>query len=241
MPNLDTLGARIKYFREKLGLSQDELALRVGATQQSIQSLETGKTKKSNFLPHIAKVLGIDIHALLDGSAQLNQLLSAPSSTIETARKIPLFSTQHSDLAYAYLKDQTIMPPTGKWVAVDASLPFLESGPRLFALKLNLGDEAFKPEFRPGDQLIVDPDAPLQPSDLVIVYKKGADRLIPTRYRVITVWGTDVEFQLVSIHPDFPSFAKSELDTLEIMGSVTQMRRPISARVRLTVLEDLSK
>jgi SOS-response transcriptional repressor LexA len=121
---------------------------------------------------------------------------------------------------------------------MDYSLPFAESGLRLFALKLSLSDEAFQPEFRPGDQLVIDPDAPIQPSDPVIVFKPGAERLNLNRYRVVSQSGADIDYELVSIHPDFPSFAGDELKSLQILGSVIQMRRPTSSRIRLAVLEE---
>jgi SOS-response transcriptional repressor LexA len=140
-------------------------------------------------------------------------------------------------LVRAYLKDQSVQSPSGKWVAMDYSLPFAESGPRLFALKLGLSDEVFQPEFRPGDQLVIDPDAPLQPSDPVVVFMSGSERLNLRRYRVVSQSGADVDYELVSIHPDFPSFSGIELDSVEILGPVIQMRRPVSSRVRLAVLE----
>jgi SOS-response transcriptional repressor LexA len=121
---------------------------------------------------------------------------------------------------------------------MDYSQPFAESGPRLFALKLTLSDEAFQPEFRPGDQLVVDPDAPIEPSDPVIVLKSGADRLNLRKYRVLSQSGSDIDYELVAINPDFPSFSGIELKSLEILGAVIQMRRPISSRLRLGVLEE---
>jgi hypothetical protein len=154
-----------------------------------------------------------------------------------STRRVPLFSTRDCEWVHAYLKDQSVQSPTGKWVEIDSSLPFAESGPRLFALKLELSDEAFQSEFRPGDQLVIDPDAPIQPSDPVIVFKPGAERLNLSKYRVLSQSGSDVDFELISIHPDFPSFAGDELKLLEILGPVIQMRRPISSRIRLAVLE----
>jgi hypothetical protein len=103
---------------------------------------------------------------------------------------------------------------------------------------LGLSDEAFQPEFRPGDQLVIDPDAPVQPSDPVIVFRPGAERLNLSKYRVLSQSGSDIDYELISIHPDFPSFAGTELKFLEILGPVIQMRRPISSRVRLAVLEE---
>lgn len=236
--NLQTMGARVRHYRERLGLSQEELAWRVGAAQQTIQSLESGKIRKSTFLPQIAKTLGVDFDTLLFGKLQPASLKAAKPLLTATARRVPLFATRDCEWVQAFLQDQSVQSPSGKWVSMDYSLPFAESGPRLFALKLGLSDEAFQPEFRPGDQLVIDPDAPIQPSDPVIVFKPGAERLNLNRYRVLSHSGTGVDYELVSIHPDFPGFAGIELETLQILGPVLQVRRPISSRVRLAVLEE---
>jgi len=239
--NLNTVGMRVRHYRERLGLSQDELAARVGAAQQTIQSLESGKIRKSTFLPLIAKEFGVDFDALLFGNEPPTLASAARPLLMASTRRVPLFSTRDCDLVHAYLKDQSVQSLTGKWVALDYSLPFAESGPRLFALKLGLSDEAFQPEFRPGDQLVIDPDAPIQPSDPVIVLRPGAERLNLSKYRVLSQSGDEVDYELISIHPDFPSFAGAELKSLEILGPVIQMRRPVSSRVRLAVLEEQAR
>lgn len=234
----DTVGCRVRHYRERLGLSQEELAARVGAAQQTIQSLESGKIRKSTFLPHIARELGVDFDTLLPGGGNPGPARGAGALPMASTRRVPLFSTRDGGPVRAYLEDQSLGSPTGKWVAMDYSQPFAESGPRLFALKLSLSDEAFHPEFRPGDQLVVDPDAPIQPGDPVIVFKPGAERLNLRKYRVLSQSGPAVEYELVSINPDFPSFSGPELQALEILGPVIQMRRPVASRVRLAVLEE---
>ncbi len=236
-----SIGARVKYFRERLGLSQDELAVRVGAAQQTIQSLESGKIRKSTFLPHIAKELGVDSDTLIFGNEQFTPINVSPTLSMASSRRVPLFSTSDVKLIHAYLKDDQIQSPSGKWVAMDYSLPFSESGPRLFALKLELSDEAFQPEFRPGDQLVIDPDAPIQPTDPVIIYKHDAGRLNLCKYRVVSESESNTNYELISIHPDFPSFAGTQLKSIEILGPIIQMRRPISSRVRLAVLDQQTR
>lgn len=235
---VDSVGLRVRHYRERLGLSQEELAARVGAAQQTIQSLETGKIRKSTFLPHIARELGVDFNALLFGGG----VASLPQSTrpllMASTRRVPLFSTRDSTLVRGYLGDQSVSSPTGKWVAMDYSQPFAESGSRLFALKIALSDEAFQPEFRPGDQLVIDPDAPIQPGDPVIVFVPSMERLKLCKYRVLSQAGTATDYELISINPDFPSFSGAELQALEILGPIIQMRRPVASRVRLAVLEE---
>lgn len=227
------VGCRVRQYRERLGLSQDELAVRVGAAQQTIQSLETGKIRKSTFLPHIAKELGVDLDVLLFGS-------DSPTAAHPQMhnRRVPLFSTRDSTQVLAYLNDAHRPLPACKWLSLDDSQPFASTGPRVFALKLLVSDEAFQPEFRPGDQLVIDPDAPVQPGDPVIVFKPGAERLNLRKFRALSQTGPAIDYELVSINPDFPSFSGAELKSLEILGTVIQMRRPIASRVRLAVLEE---
>jgi transcriptional regulator with XRE-family HTH domain len=235
--SLPTLGARVRFYRERLGLSQDELALSVGAAQQTIQSLESGKIRKSTFLPHIAKALGVDLDYLLFGRDQT--VVSATQPIImATARRVPLFTTCDCDSVLAFLQDQAVESPSGKWVYMDYSLPFAGSGTRLFGLKLTLSDDAFQPEFRPGDQLVIDPDAMVQPSDPVVVYKSGTERLDLKRYRVLSQSAEGIAYELTPIHPDFPSFSGKELLSIQVLGLVLQVRRPVSSRVRLAVLEE---
>lgn len=236
--NLLPIGARVRYYRERLGLSQDELAMRVGAAQQTIQSLESGKIKKSTFLPHIAKELGIDVDHLLFGKEPAQPIAALHPLLTATARRVPLFATRDYECVLAFIADQAVASPSGKWVSMDYSLPFAESGSKLFALKLSLSDEALQPEFRPGDQLVVDPDAPIQPGDPVVVFKPGDERLNLYRYRVLSQSANRVDYELVAIHPDFPGVNGTDLQSLQMLGPVIQMRRPVSSRVRLAVLEE---
>jgi transcriptional regulator with XRE-family HTH domain len=68
-PNKDLkqLSARVKYFREKKGWSQAELANRMGRDKQWIQRVENGTTNiKFTSICRIAKCLGIAVSKLTD-------------------------------------------------------------------------------------------------------------------------------------------------------------------------------
>ncbi len=62
-----SIGVRVKARREELRLTQSELATRAGTTQQSIEQLESGKTKRPRYLPELARALSIDPDFLLHG------------------------------------------------------------------------------------------------------------------------------------------------------------------------------
>jgi transcriptional regulator with XRE-family HTH domain len=63
---MDTLGTRLKAAREAAGLTQQQLAERVGMSgQQAIQAIETGKSKNPTKLVDIARACGVTPEFLL--------------------------------------------------------------------------------------------------------------------------------------------------------------------------------
>ncbi len=61
-----TLGRKIKEFRVKKGITQEELGSLVGVTTQAVSKWERGGTPDAELLPDIARVLGVSIDALFD-------------------------------------------------------------------------------------------------------------------------------------------------------------------------------
>ncbi|MCW0353983.1 LexA family transcriptional regulator [Pantoea ananatis] len=66
-----TIAARVYAKRTELGLTQTELAEKVGTTQQAIVQLESGRTQRPRYLPELARVLGCNIEWLLSGNEVL--------------------------------------------------------------------------------------------------------------------------------------------------------------------------
>ena len=63
-----TLGDRIRQARERVGLSQIELARRIGLSKNAMNSIETGGADpRASRIVAIAQVLGISTDALLLG------------------------------------------------------------------------------------------------------------------------------------------------------------------------------
>lgn len=71
---MSTLADRLRRAREDKGLSQSELARRVGIKAQAIQAIEAGKVQKPRHINEIARALGVDADELTsDGTATHSQ------------------------------------------------------------------------------------------------------------------------------------------------------------------------
>jgi len=62
-----TLGERLVLAREAASLSQVELAKRVGIKQGTLSQIELGISKRTSYLPEIARACGVDIGWLAFG------------------------------------------------------------------------------------------------------------------------------------------------------------------------------
>lgn len=75
--------ALIRDTRVALGMTQDQLAREIGCPQQTIEKIETGKTRKSGYFPVIFAKLGLDL-GLLAG-APSRSATPAPTKFIKTS------------------------------------------------------------------------------------------------------------------------------------------------------------
>lgn len=64
---MDTLAKRLRYARERGGLTQSELARRVGLRPQAVQFIEAGHVRRPRSLVELAQVLGVNAGWLLLG------------------------------------------------------------------------------------------------------------------------------------------------------------------------------
>ena len=70
---MDTLPDRLKFAREKMDLSQQDVADAVGMKQPSYYQLEAGKSKRSRFINDIARVLNRDVNWLMYGQVHYGE------------------------------------------------------------------------------------------------------------------------------------------------------------------------
>lgn len=86
---VNTLAERLKSAREKLGLSQAQLAEMVGLSQQSVAKIENGDTLQPRKIKEIAKALQVSQKWLLLGVEENGKLSSYVIEEAEEARLDP--------------------------------------------------------------------------------------------------------------------------------------------------------
>lgn len=84
-----TLGEKIRAQRELLGLSQVDLAKRVGVSQVAIDKIERGKTRKSRYLPEVLASLGMPLDLI-------SETVGNAASLESTVRRVPAAATSQT-------------------------------------------------------------------------------------------------------------------------------------------------
>lgn len=88
---METLAERLKICREKLGLTQTQLAKNAKLKNQSIiGSLESGYRKSSAYIPQIAEALGVESLWLTTGKPPMTREEARTIQVSDTAMKIAI-------------------------------------------------------------------------------------------------------------------------------------------------------
>lgn len=94
------LGDRLKASRLKQGLTLEELGRMVGTSKETVQQIESGKTKNPRCLPDLAKALNISPAWLQFGVAEIDQL---SKEDMEIALRLPELSPEKKKVLLATL------------------------------------------------------------------------------------------------------------------------------------------
>jgi phage repressor protein C with HTH and peptisase S24 domain len=149
---------RIRALREALGLSQSELARRVGVTPQAIQQLEDGKVRDPRYIVALAEILRVP-------PATLGETAGSPAGG---------YRIQHEQLGR---KDLPVYAsaqggPDGSMVFSYDPIEWrerpsiLENVPDAFAMYVV--NDSMEPRYRQGDLLLVHPRRPVRPGNDVL-------------------------------------------------------------------------
>lgn len=100
------VGNRIKSVRERLGISQEELASKLGHDVSFVQEMECGeKQLRMDVLATIAEFLGVSVFSLTGTSDEIALSIPSESMLFETVRIIPEEEKENvSQMVYDYLR-----------------------------------------------------------------------------------------------------------------------------------------
>ncbi len=102
------IGKNIKKFREKEGLTQDNLAEKLVVTRQAVSNWETGKTQPDiQTLHKIAVILDVTIEDLIYGTKRETTVINNYNTVQQTARKGLSFGAALA-MIISYVKWQSI-------------------------------------------------------------------------------------------------------------------------------------
>lgn len=224
LADLSTLGRRIAWARDQLGLSQLQIADHFGITSQAVSQWEADKTAPGQArLASLARLLQLRLDWLMEGSGE-----------------------PHDDTEQEERFDGTFIPApkmlpvidrvtAGKWTVV--ADPYPEGGgmdyiatelewlsPEAFALEIE--GTSMLPDFLPGDRVIIDPAISPRPGDFVVAKSDSDDEATFKKYRPK---GSDKGgrpiIELVALNADWPSLVIDADNPGRIVGTLAEHRR----------------
>lgn len=163
---MSTLAERVSALLQEKGLSQQDLASRVGVSQTSIAKITSGQTKRSKYLHEIARFLNVSEEWLIFGGVRQNSTSSA------------LFPIPHIpwNSILKLVKDKDL-PPSDviEWVSFPTP-----TSKDLYALTVS-GLSMYSPEnkvsFNSNDLIFIDPNMQLEDGCCVIVYIESLPKI----------------------------------------------------------------
>ncbi|MHB1511747.1 MAG: helix-turn-helix domain-containing protein [Acidiferrobacter sp.] len=119
---MDTLAKRLRYARERVGLSQSELARRVKIRPQAIQFIEGGHVRRPRSMVEIARALGVNAEWLLLGEGAVEVAVREPS---EHYRGEPALSDEAVAIARLWME----LPQSQRVAVKETLLALLKAQP----------------------------------------------------------------------------------------------------------------
>jgi len=179
-----------------------EAAAAFGWNPNTYKSHENGKRGiKRAMAERYGRAYGVSPAWLLTGEnppdfVDSNQELKIPPVP---TRKIPKISYIAAG-SFTEISDPYAEGFGEEWVSVDDS----DIGPRAFALEVE--GESMLPDFKPGEVIIIDPDAPIKPGDYVAAksIKSGSATFKKYRPRGVDADGVE-QIELVPLNEDHPT------------------------------------
>ena len=234
---MNTLPDRLKFAREQLNLSQQQVADAVGMKQPSYYQLEAGKSKRSRFISDIARVLETNVDWLMYGEGD-NAPKPSRDDLMQKIRDIENggLSLNHptpEGTTSVSMTSQPSMVPILSWVAAgswsnveavtfDDAIGYAPKPANLskhgFALRVQ--GQSMLPEFKPDDIIYVEPMAGLmtiKDSDLVVVQCNDDSE---ATFKQLVIGETSDDMYLKPLNPNWHEQRMMPMGECNLVGKV---------------------
>lgn len=234
---MNTLPDRLKFAREQLNLSQQQVADAVGMKQPSYYQLEAGKSKRSRFISDIARVLETNVDWLMYGEGD-NAPKPSRDDLMQKIRDIENggLSLNHptpEGTTSVSMTSQPSMVPILSWVAAgswsnveavtfDDAIGYAPRPANLskhgFALRVQ--GQSMLPEFKPDDIIYVEPMAGLmtiKDSDLVVVQCNDDSE---ATFKQLVIGETSDDMYLKPLNPNWHEQRMMPMGECNLVGKV---------------------
>ncbi len=182
--NIPVICERIRFYREKAGLEQKELAKQIGITGNSVSNWENGRSRPDiNLIPTLCSVLGVSLYELFDLSDPHMHYTRDEQTHLETYRRL---STGHRYAvdqlmdSLIHVEENSVTPKICSLMHFSRSLAAGIGDPTelednatqifLYADRINsrancvftVSGDSMEPDYHDGDLVLVEriPDAP---------------------------------------------------------------------------------
>lgn len=240
---MNTLAERLKIARERLNLSQQEVADMAGMKQPSYFKVESGKTKRTGFINELAKALKVDMNWLATGEGNMEAVspfnmplaIDNPDALPPALRdhlkaNINIEESVNDESFEERIKHEV---PVISWVAAGDMTPVMSSTltdvqdwvPRpkhlsMQAFGLVIRGRSMMPEFKPDEIIYVEPEFNpyyLKDGDLVVVCCDGDGE---ATFKQLVIGETSEDVYLKPLNPDWPNQEIRPMGECRLVGVV---------------------
>lgn len=190
-----SLQDNLKRYREAAKLTQEELHLKSGVSQQVISDVEQGRTKKPRELHSLAAALGVSVHHLDP------ERFGPPPSETNGAAPAPVSGGKDLPVYSAAEGGNGVMIVTFEPIDFTRRPPPLESVRDSYAIYI-VGD-SMAPAYEPGDTALVNPHLPPSPGRDAIFYTEQAGDQLALVKRIIRATAKEWHVQQWNPRKDF--------------------------------------
>lgn len=202
---MKTLGSRIKYFRERLGLSQIGLSEKTGVSQASIARIELGiqKNLKTETMRKLAAGLDVSLAQLMEPFMMVKEEKASYNET----RTIPVVRARD----FRSIQDINTLARKA-----DTFEPSLSADRNAFYLEVT-SDLMSGPVIEVGDMILIEPSAEIKEGDMVFYLSPEKRCLGKIYYRL-----NDVLIQ--PLNPDIPPIMFKKRDKVKHRIGIFRIR-----------------